>query len=308
MTLSVVSHLRPLNLSYWLRLLGFFVLTLVIALISLPVLLGALVTLGLLYAPCLDSHPTPADYGYEWEDITIQARAGGSFRGYFIPGTNGAAIIIPPTGSSSHNARLPEAVVLLRHGYSVFTFESRLCAKMGSLSLGYREVDEVADVLNYLLKRQDVDPERIGIKGFSTAGATAIMATARLPALRAVVAEGGYGDFAKNALDPGPSSGLTAYFWALYHWSTRLIYRLATGLDIDSLSPVSAIGDIAPRPILLIYGSQERSLPAGRQQKVAAGDNAELWIVPGAGHGNYLNVAPEEYEARVVAFFDEALK
>jgi pimeloyl-ACP methyl ester carboxylesterase len=78
-------------------------------------------------------------------------------------------------------------------------------------------------------------------------------------------------------------------------------------MDINQLSPVDVIGDIAPRPILLIYGSQEISLPGGRRQKAAAGDNAKLWIVEGAGHGNYVDVASAEYERRVVTFFDEAL-
>ncbi len=133
------------------------------------------------------------------------------------------------------------------------------------------------------------------------------MAAARFPALKAVVAEGGYGNFVENALDPGPSTGLIRCFWALFQGTTRLVYRLVTGLDINLLSPVSVIGQIAPRPVLLIYGSKEASLPGGRQQQAAAGANTTLWIVPGAGHGNYITVAPAEYEARIVAFFDEAL-
>jgi len=33
----------------------------------------------------------------------------------------------------------------------------------------------------------------------------------------------------------------------------------------------------------------------------------ELWVVHGARHGDYLSVAPAEYEARVVAFLERAL-
>ena len=169
-------------------------------------------------------------------------------------------------------------------------------------------MDEVADALDYVQVREDVDPNRIGILGFSSGGATAIMATARFPTLRAVVAEGGYGNFVENALGTGSSSNRAiAYFETNYRWSTKLTYRLVTGMDINQLSPVDVIGNIAPRPILLIYGSQEVSLPGGRRQKAATGDNAKLWIVEGAGHGNYVDVASAEYERRVVTFFDEAL-
>jgi pimeloyl-ACP methyl ester carboxylesterase len=293
--------------SYWLRLSLFFLFSVILALISLPILLGILFSLGLLYAPCTDSGATPADYGYAGEAVTLQAQAGGSFRGYFIPGANGATIIIPPSFASGRSGRLPEAALLARHGYAVFLFESRRCAGMGPVSLGYLEVGEVADALDYLAARPDVDLDRIGIYGFSSAGATAIMAAARFPQLRAVIAEGGYGDFARDTLSHS-GDGLVAYFLTLYYETIRVMYRLVIGVDITQLSPVTVIDQIAPRPILLIYGSREISLAGGRAQQSAAGDNAHLWVVEGAGHGDYLTVAPEAYEAQVVTFFDKALR
>jgi pimeloyl-ACP methyl ester carboxylesterase len=83
-------------------------------------------------------------------------------------------------------------------------------------------------------------------------------------------------------------------------------YRLMTGYDLSVLSPVSVIDEIAPRPILLIYGTAEPSLPGARLQLAAAGENAQLWEVPGAGHGGYMDVAPAEFERRVIAFYNSA--
>jgi pimeloyl-ACP methyl ester carboxylesterase len=278
------------------------------ALLGLPFLLGFLLMVGLVYSPCADRGMTPSDYGHAWEEITLPARAGGTFRGYFIPGTNGAAIIVVPALNAGRDGRLREAMLLARHGYAILAYESRRCAEMGGVSLGYKEVDEVADALDYLLTRPEVDPERSGVYGFSSAGATAIMAAARLPQLKAVAAEGGYGDFAEDTLTPGAGRhGLSGYFEAAFFWSIGKAYGLLTGLDINLLSPVDVISQIAPRPILLIYGSQEVSLEGGRRQQAAAGDNAELWIVEGAGHGNYFDVAPEAYETKLVTFFDESL-
>jgi hypothetical protein len=294
---------------YWLRLACFAGLALSLGLVSLPAWYSVPLTLALLHAPCTDAGTMPASSSEAWEEITLQARAGGSFRGYFMPGTNGATVIIPPAGSDGRNGSLPIAEILLRHGYAVFTYESRPCTDIRPFSLGYQEVDEVADVLDYLLSRPDVDPHRIGIRGFSSAGATSIMAAARLPALRAVVAEGGYGDFIENGVAVHPQADLiTRLFWAGFRGSMGLTYRLVTGHSIRALSPVSEIGKIAPRPILLIYGAREPSLAGGRQQLAAAGTHTMLWVVEGAGHGQYLQVAPEEYESRIVDFFDEALK
>jgi fermentation-respiration switch protein FrsA (DUF1100 family) len=288
----------------WRRIITLAVFAVLVTVIVVPAGAGFVMTYMLLNPPCGDDGKTPGDFGYGWEDVTLQARAGGSFRGYFIPGTNGAAIIIPPPYSGGRGNRLQEGDVLARHGYAVFSFESRRCAGMGSLSLGYEETAEVQDALDYLRGRNDVDPDRIGILGFSSAGATSVMAGARFPEIRAVVAEGGYGDFAEGAIGLGTGGTILE---TIFKASMAISYRIISGMDINKLSPEDMIGSIAPRPVLLIYGSRERSLAGARRQLTAAGENAELWVVEGAGHGDYLTIAPEEYEQRVVTFFDKAL-
>ncbi len=287
---------------HWRRTLALAVFAVVLIVVAVPSALGFLTAYRLLYAPCGEDGRTPGDFGHPWEDVTIAGQAG-SFRAYFIPGTNGAAVIIPPAGWAGRGNRLHEADVLARHGYAVLTFESRRCAGMGSLSLGSKEIAEVSDALAYLTARPDVDPTRIGVLGFSSAGATAVMAAARYPALRAVVAEGGYGDFAEGTLALNTGGPLEV----LYKQALALSYRLLSGVELAKLSPQAVIGQIAPRPVLLIYGSRETTLDAARAQLAAAGPTASLWIVEGAGHGDYLAVAPQEYEARVIAFFDAAL-
>ena len=89
-------------------------------------------------------------------------------------------------------------------------------------------------------------------------------------------------------------------------WGAQLAYRLITGHDMGVLSPVSVIRQIAPRPVLLIYGTAEPSLDGGRAQLAAAGAHASLWEVPGAAHGGYWYAAPDEFERRVIAFYDGA--
>jgi dienelactone hydrolase len=287
-------------------LTGALVIGALLAVLLVPLAAGFITTYALLYVPCSGASSTPSDYGYGWEDATLAARSGSqSIRGYFIPGTNGATVIITPTMSGSRASRLHIANILSKHGYAVLTFDSRRCADMGPLTLGYKEADDVGSTLDYLRVRGDVNAERIGILGFSSAGAAAVMAAARFPEIHAVVAEGGYGDFAENVI--GLDNGQGSLLERLYKWSLGASYHLITGVDIHKLSPTTAVTQIRPRPILLIYGSLERSLEGARQQQAAAGENAELWVVEGARHGQYLSVAPEEYEAHLIAFFDRSL-
>ncbi len=278
-------------------------LPIVLLAVLLPLLAGAIPTYAILHGDCADNGKRPDAFGHQWEAITIKASVGGEFHAYFVAGTNGATIIIPPAHRGGLNNRLEEVDVLIRHGYSVLGFESRRCADMGSLSLGYEEVSEVGDALRYLQTRVDVDPNRIGILGFSSAGATSIMATARYPEIKAVVAEGGYADM--GGLVDGDAK--LRYPESLVRLAIRYTYWVITGNTIEKLSPLDAIDEIYPRPILLIYGTDEPSLAGAYDQQKAAGDNADLWVVVGANHGGYLSTEPEEYERRVTEFLDRAL-
>jgi dipeptidyl aminopeptidase/acylaminoacyl peptidase len=247
----------------------------------------------------------PATFNLPFEDVSFpSSEFKTDIKAFFIPGDNGVTLIIPPGYTSGRGNLLHELAVLYKHGYGALTFESRSC--MGQyISLGYAEVTEVGDALAYLATRPDVDMDKLAIHGFSSAGATSLMAAARYPNLRAVVAEGGYHDFEVSLHDTSQEQGWS-FLGAIFEAGAKLSYRLTTGHDMSVLSPVSAIGKIAPRPVLLIYGTDEPSLPGARLELAAAGENAELWEVPGATHGSYWYTAPQEFEQRVVAFYDDA--
>ena len=71
--------------------------------------------------------------------------------------------------------------------------------------------------------------------------------------------------------------------------------------------PISVISRISPRPLLLIYGELEAEKARPQEQLAQAGEPKDLWIIPGCWHGGYLDVVPEEWEQRVMTFFDRAL-
>lgn len=221
---------------------------------------------------------------------------------YFIPGERAATVIVLPTGNAGRGDRLAEIAVYHAAGFNVLSYSSRACVGGAANSLGYREAAQVGDALAYLAARPDAGS--IGVHGFSASGAAAILAAAQFPAIRAVVAEGGYHDFSAE-VDQNAANIL--WFAPLFRLGARLGYRAATGDDLSVLSPIRVISQIAPRPLLLIYGTNEPSLPGARLQLAAAGANAQLWEVPGAGHGNYLVVSPNEYRERVTAFMRAAL-
>jgi dienelactone hydrolase len=275
---------------------------LVALLLALPVGLGFAAIAGVMRSPC-GADTDPATLGLVYERVSLPASAlGRNMRSYFFPGTNGATVIIPPALSSSASGQLAEVALFQQNGYSVLTYESRPCMGLPH-SLGYNEVAEVGDALAYLSTRPDVDPQRVAIHGFSSGGATAIMAAARFPQIAAVIAMGGYADF-DHYLDE-QIAGL--WYGPLFRLGADAAYWLTVGQPMTLLSPLAAASEIAPRPLLLIYGSNEPSLAGGREQLAAAGDTAQWWEVPGATHGSYIYTAPDEFAARTIAFLDAAL-
>lgn len=271
--------------------------------LTVPTALGAAFMLTLTAPVCGGETVPPMAH----EDVSFpSSEFGRETPAYFIRAEqpNGNTVIVVPTGSAGRGDRMAEIAVYHDGGFAVLTYSGRTCPGGAANSLGYKEAAQVGDALAYLATRSDVDMNRVGIHGFSAGGAAAIMAAARYPTLRAVVAEGGYHDFVDEVERNTPD---TLWFAPLFRFGARLSYRVSTGEDMSVLSPVGVIDQIAPRPILLIYGTNEPGLDGARMQHAAAGSNAELWEVPGAGHGNYLDVAGDAYGGRVVGFMQEGL-
>ena len=81
------------------------------------------------------------------------------------------------------------------------------------------------------------------------------------------------------------------------------------GCNPADTSPLKVIGSIAPRPILLIHGEDDRLIPSSdsRELLAAAGVSTELWLVPGCRHVQAHNVDPEGYGRRVLKFLATTL-
>lgn len=284
------------------RILRTFAVVMLFLLIFAPFALGFTTLWTLTHTPCGPDTPPSAAGISDYEAVSFYSPALDSdVRGYFVLGSKGVTVIVPPVMGSGRGSWLKEQVLLHEAGYSLFNYESRNCLGQAN-SLGYIEAIEVGDALDYLLSRPDVDPDQIAIFGFSAGGATATMAAARYPQLQAVIAMGGYHDFAETVDDVAE----TSYYRPIYYAGAALAYRLATGVDLSANNPMAVIDQIAPRPILLIYGTGEPALPGARLQLERAGENASLMVIEGATHGTYWQYDPEQFESGLIDFLESA--
>ena len=196
--------------------------------------------------------------------------------------------------------------MLAAHGYGVLLFDRRGEGESeGDFNaFGWGGDADIKAAVRFLGRRADADPARVGGLGLSVGGEM-MMAAAEDRRLRAVVSEGaGARSVAEHWDDPGPTpvqkpfSGMVA--------QTVALTVLADEAPPPSLATL--IDDIAPRPLLLIRGLDGQPQEAlNRAYYDAAGSPKALWSVPGAGHTAALSTHPQEYERRVVGFFDRAL-
>jgi pimeloyl-ACP methyl ester carboxylesterase len=99
-------------------------------------------------------------------------------------------------------------------------------------------------------------------------------------------------------------------------WLARMVggsVLFWAGREIDcDLSMVSAkewIGDISPRAVFILHGENDRHVPAdsGEVLYAAAGEPKEYWFCPDSGHHECDTDYPQEFESRIIGFFDQYL-
>jgi hypothetical protein len=86
--------------------------------------------------------------------------------------------------------------------------------------------------------------------------------------------------------------------------------RPPTVVPPDS-SPPPALRDlvrgISPRALLIYAGKGQGGEDLNPEYYAAAAEPTQLWEIPEAGHTGGLRARPDEYERRVIAFFDHYL-
>jgi uncharacterized protein len=246
----------------------------------------------------------PNHLGVPYEDVKFTTSDGLELDGWYVPSKNGAAVIAFP----GRNGPQAKTRMLARHGYGVLLFDRRGEGKSEGEpnSWGWGGEADIKAAIAYLQRRPDVDRERIGGIGLSVGGEMMIEAAAETDELAAVVSEGAGARSTTEDMDQDDP--------ALGKWTLGFAMSAAKTVAVavsSNQAPPANLKDLAAKveqPMLLIAAPDKGvGEKLNRGYAKAAGDSATLWEIPEAGHVGGLKARPEEYERRVVGFFDEAL-
>lgn len=281
--------------SRFLRLLRLFLVGLAGAYLCLICGSSYLYTYHLLHGNC----PSSAAEISGLESISLTTRDGIKLLGWWRAPQNDVTVLLIGGLGANRDAMLPEAEMLIRHGYGVLLADARFCAGATS-TIGLREVEDLRAMSDYAAHQPGV--KKLVAMGFSAGGVTALLGAAQISEINGVIAMGNFANLL-NEITYTPAPALSP------DWQVQqlvvLFYWLQTGIWPAQVSPLDAIPQINPRPILFIHGENEAQRTHPELQYQAASGARSLWIVPGVGHGGYYQAQPAEFERRVLEFLQD---
>jgi alpha-beta hydrolase superfamily lysophospholipase len=234
------------------------------------------------------------------ERVAFAAADGVRLSGWWVPGANGAAVVVVHGGGGAREGAVVHARMLARAGYGVLLYDARGRGRSGGHqnAFGWRWDRDVRGAVDFLARR---GVTRIGLLGLSTGAEAVITEAADDPRVDAVVADG------VQLRSPSEASALPLGQRALV-LPTVAVASAAIGLASGERPPESLRSLIprvaARRPLLLVATiGFERTL----QHAYADGTRAEVWELPDSAHTGGLRKHPREYAERVTRLFAASL-
>ena len=264
----------------------------------------------------LEGHPT--EYGLPYENVAFSPRGDEwddiVLRGWLIEKERDELTVILVHGLNRNRTgdnALELAGRLFDRGFNVLLFDIRGHGESDGerLSAGYFEKWDVLGAYDFLAQR-GASPEEIGLLGWSLGAATALLAAAEEPAIKAVVSDSSFADVHDLiAQETARATVFPQWVVPVFIPGMKIISRILYGIDVGAVVPERAAGTLG-YPILVIHGEADERVPAEQSVRIhaSAAAGSELWLSPGSEHADAVIDAPDEYVERVDAYFRGRLR
>jgi dipeptidyl aminopeptidase/acylaminoacyl peptidase len=216
------------------------------------------------------------------------------------------AVIVCPGGNAKGMFEVMEWISsrLAAAGYLAITMSWRDASPLN-------DPLDIGAAMDWLRKRDDVDPERVGIMGISRGANAALRAAADDQRLRSVATLGAVTDLLQQSETTAayaPARNRMLVSWLGDPVENRAYY--------EQISAVNSVHRIT-QPTLLIHGAHdmhapvEHSIWVKEKMDAAGAPDVELEVVPMMGH--YGDLVPNDFcfgylGERFIGFFDRTLR
>jgi pimeloyl-ACP methyl ester carboxylesterase len=257
------------------------------------------------------SHPSRFDprqwdaSAVRWSTLTSDSI---TLRGWYLPTEERRHLIVLVHGMWSSWVEMASLGRDLHgRGFDVLLFDLRGHGESdpSRLYLGRRERGDIQAVMRWA-DSQGFSHDRIGWLGYSMGGSTVLMEAARNPQIQVAVLDSPYGNLPKLLNSQLPRhSGLPSWFNPGILLAARWVY----GVRTDDLIPTRFARAWGERPLLLIHGTSDSTVPFSQAEELAraAGNTCLTRLLPGVEHVKAYQSDPEGYVQVVGTFFNDHL-
>lgn len=258
-------------------------------------------------SPLSLSYPRKYD-NLVYEEVSFPTTDGLTLRGWFFPTANphAPAVLYAPATAKDQRQGLSLVAPLHEAGYQVLLFSYRGSGRSDgnrfAFSYGARESLDIDAAVSYLSDTRGI--RQIGAVGHSAGAVSIILSAARNPGIGAVVAAAPYTSLEDIWQDNQP----TLYPTELYA-QAQSMFQLRKGFSKTEVRPIEAIAAISPRPVMLVFGREDKRIPEDQALRLyaAAGDPKEIVWIPGASHAEVRSPGLDDLAPEIIRFFDEYL-
>lgn len=232
---------------------------------------------------------TPEEEGLRYENVEFENASGQRLRGWYLPAPpapGGAPAVAYGHGNGANRAHwsaMARDVNAAGIAQLFFDFAGRGDSDGQTITLGFREADDLEAALDWLAARPEIDASRLALAGRSMGAVAAIYAASRRTDLRALVLDSPFSDL-RTLVDEQVRRRFLPPL--LVRPVLFLAVRLRAGYDPDVVRPIELMPTLHV-PTLLLHGTADDVVPphhAHDLSAAAARGDVELVEIPGVGH------------------------
>lgn len=251
--------------------------------------------------------PHPADIAITPNDLPIvdvsfPSESGSLLSGWYIEGNKQQGGVLLMHGIKANRLQLlARAKFLYDAGYSVLLFDFQGHGKSFGKQVTFGYLEALDAEAAYAFLHNKLQHKSIGVIGVSLGGASALLGSVAKQA-QAIVLESVY-----PTIEEAISNRLVMYLGALGQYLLPLLtvqMQPRLGFGTKDLQPIEHIAQVTGS-VFIIAGAEDKHTTLAESKRLFAQANEpkQIWVVEGAGHISFDRVRPEEYQAKVLAFF-----